>query len=326
MGRLFGIVVACVGLVFMGAGTAAASPQGKRIAHLTTAIQHPFVAALSKALTARAKELGMEVTTFTTPFDAALQAQQLDDAIAQKYDMIALLAASEQAIIPPMTRAKRAGVPVMIVNSPPKEGAEDLYISFIGEDHLLLGRIIGETLLKGFAEGGRDGGKVALVTGSLHEGVAPFRVAGFKEALAKNPKVEIVATEDAKWDTATSERVAGQLIARFSPRGGIDAFYGMADNQAVAIIQALENAGLKPGVKKGEVLVVGSNCLKSGIEMIKAGKQYATGTQIPTRTGIRSAEAIADYFNGKTLPKKIVLPVEAVTRANVAQWEGPCTF
>ena len=60
-------------------------------------------------------------------------------------------------------------------------------------------------------------------------------------------------------------------------------------------IQAAEAAGLKPGVGKDELIVIGSNCLKSGIEMIKAGKQHSTGTQIPTRTGIRSAEAIAEF-------------------------------
>jgi ribose transport system substrate-binding protein len=305
---------------------AAADAKGKRVAHLTTAIAHPFIAQVTKSITERGKELGMEITTFSTPFDAALQAQQLDDAIAQKFDLIALLAASEQAIIPPMTRAKRAGVPVILVNTPAKEGVEDLYVTFIGEDHTQLGRITGESMLKALKDSGRDGGKIALITGSLHEGVAPKRVAGFREVVAKNPKVEIVAVEDAKWDTATSERVAGQLFARFAARGGLDGIYGMADNQAVAIIQAAEAAGLKVGAGKGELIVLGSNCLKTGVAMIKAGKQYSTGTQIPTRTGVRSAEVIADYFNGKQLPKNIILPVETIDRGNIAKWESACTF
>jgi ribose transport system substrate-binding protein len=325
--RVLSFVIAVVlGVVAFQPHDAAADAKGKRVAHLTTAIAHPFIAQVTKSITERGKELGMEITTFSTPFDAALQAQQLDDAIAQKFDLIALLAASEQAIIPPMTRAKRAGVPVILVNTPAKEGVEDLYITFVGEDHTQLGRITGESMLKALEESGRDGGKIALVTGSLHEGVAPKRVAGFREAVAKNPKVEIVAVEDAKWDTATSERVAGQLFARFAARGGLDGMYGMADNQAVAIIQAAEAAGIKVGAGRGELIVLGSNCLKTGVAMIKAGKQYSTGTQIPTRTGVRSAEAIADYFNGKQLPKNIILPVETIDRGNIAKWEAACTF
>ena len=60
--------------------------------------------------------------------------------------------------------------------------------------------------------------------------------------------------------------------------------------------------------------------------MIKAGKQYSTGVQIPSRTGTRGAELVADHFNGKTLVKHEYLPVEAVTRANLAKWEGPCSW
>jgi ribose transport system substrate-binding protein len=320
---LLALLVAVFGWSF---GDAFASPKGKRVAHLTTLASHPFIAQLAKALTRRGKELGFEVTTYSTPFDAALQARQLDDAIAQKFDLLALLAASEQAVVPALVRAKRAGIPVIMVNSTPKAGTEDLYVSFIGEDHVQLGRITGESMLKGLKESGRDGGKVALITGSLHEGVAPQRVAGFKEALAKNPKVEIVAIEDAKWATALTEKIAGQLFARFAVRGGLDGVFGMADNQAVAIIQAAEAAGIKTGAGKGELIVVGSNCLKSGIDMIKAGKQYSTGTQIPTRTGVRSAELIADYFNGKSLPKNIILPVETISRENLGKWEAACTF
>ena len=149
---------------------------------------------------------------------------------------------------------------------------------------------------------------------------------GFREVLKQNPKAEIVATEDAKWDTANSERIAGQLYARFAPRGGLDVVYGMADNQAVAAIRAAEAASIPLGVEKGKLVVVGSNCLKQGIEMIKAGKQYSTGVQIPSRTGTRGAELVADHFNGKTLVKHEYLPVEAVTRANLAKWEGPCSW
>jgi hypothetical protein len=41
---------------------------------------------------------------------------------------------------------------------------------------------------------------------------------------------------------------------------------------------------------------------------------------------VRAAEVIADYFNGKQLPKNIVLPVETISRENVGKWEAACTF
>jgi ABC-type sugar transport system substrate-binding protein len=240
--------------------------------------------------------------------------------------MLAIIAGSEQAIVPALIRAKQAGVPVVLVNSPPRDGSEDLYLSFVGEDHVELGRITGESVLKALKDGGRDGGKVALVTGSLQEGVGPRRVAGFREAMKANPQVQIVAVEDAKWQTDLSERIAGQLFARYAAQGGLDVIYGMADNQAAAIVQAAKAASIPLGIEKGKLIVVGSNCLKQGIAGIKAGEQYSTGTQVPTRTGLKAADMIADHFNGKTLPKKEILPVETITKANVAKWEEACSY
>jgi ribose transport system substrate-binding protein len=303
-----------------------AGPQGKKIAFLVTSPTHPFIAALSKTFITRANSFGMEVNTVSQHFDAALQAQQVDDAIARKFDVLAIIAGSEQAIIPALSRAKQAGVPVILINSPPRDGSEDLYLSFVGEDHVELGRITGLSVLKALEDGGREGGKVALITGSLQEGVGPRRVAGFREAMKTNPKAQIVSVEDAKWQTDLSERIAGQLFARFAVQGGLDAIYGMADNQAAAIIQAAKSANIALGIEKGKLIVVGSNCLKQGIAGIKAGEQYSTGTQVPTRTGLKAAEMIADYFNGRKLPKNEILPVETITKGNVAQWEEACSY
>jgi ribose transport system substrate-binding protein len=317
---------AAFGMALLAIGSADANPQGKKIAYLTTSPTHPFITRLTNTFVERAKALGMEVTVFGSQFDAALQAQQVDDAIVRKFDLIAILAGSEQAIVPALIRAKQAGVPVLLVNSPPRDGSEDLYLSFVGEDHVELGRITGQSVLQALKEGGRDGGKVALITGALQEGVGPRRVAGFREALKANPKAEIVAVEDAKWATDVTERIAGQLFARFAAQGGLDVMYGMADNQAAAIVQAAKAANIPLGVEKGRLIVVGSNCLKQGIAGIKAGEQYSTGTQVPTRTGLKAADMLADHFNGKKLPKHEILPVETITKANLDKWEEACTF
>ena len=158
----------------------------------------------------------MEITFFTSMLDAALQAQQIDDAIARKFDLVVVVPTSEQAVVPALARAKQAGVPIIIVNNTPKDGTEELYLTFVGQDQTAMGRLAGEAMLKALKDSGRDGGKVAMITGALQQGIAPRRVNGFREAVKANPKVEIVAVEDARWDTATSERIAGQLYARFA--------------------------------------------------------------------------------------------------------------
>jgi len=99
MYRIATAVAVLLGLLTVQPDTARAqatpATQGKRIAHLTSHASNPFIAALSKAMSDRAKELGMTVTAFYSPFDPALQAQQVDDTIAQKFDILALVAVSE---------------------------------------------------------------------------------------------------------------------------------------------------------------------------------------------------------------------------------------
>jgi ribose transport system substrate-binding protein len=217
-------------------------------------------------------------------------------------------------------------MPVIIVNSPPKDGSDEYFKAFIGEDAVEMGKLSARSMLQALKDARRDGGKIALITGSLQEGVAPRRLAGIKEVLATDPKVQLVAIEDAHWDPVQTERIAGQLLARFAPQGGLDIVYGMNDDQTVAIIHAAEAANVPLGLKPGQLIVVGGNCSKQGIDMIKAGKEYSTGIQGPARTGSGAADLVNDYFEGKPLKKFNYLPIDTVTIANVPKWAATCDY
>lgn len=306
---------------------AADASKGKKIALLVSQTTTPYVAAFDNAFQARLPTYGMELTVFAAMYDAALQAQQIDDAIARKFDLLVVMAVGESAVVPALARAKEAGIPVIMVNNVPKDGTEELYVTFVGQDQVAMGRLAADAVLKGMKTSGREGGKVAMITGFLSSGASIRRVAGFREAIKANPKVEIVATEDGRWDTATSEKLAGQLYARFAGAGGLDAVYGMADNQAVAAISAAEAAGIQVGYQSSkQLLVIGGNCLKEGIDSLKAGKLYSTLSQIPTDLGVKAADTVNDYFSGQKLPKQVLMPVEMITKENVAQWESKCTY
>lgn len=320
------MAVVAISFGISGQSLAAGTAKGKRVALLLTATQLPFPGGIKAAFLKRAKAYGMKVTTFEQNFDPARQVQQMDDAIARKFDLIAVMAVSENAIVPALLRAKKANVPVIIVNSPPKKGTSQLFKAFIGEDAVQMGRLAGQSILEALKKSGRDGGKVALITGSLQEGVAPRRLVGIKEVLSAHPKVKIVAIEDAHWDPVATERIAGQLFARFASQGGIDVMYGMNDDQAVAIVRAARAANIPLGLKKGQLIVTGGNCSPQGIAMIKAGKMYSTGVQGPTRTGLGAADLAKRYFEGKPLKKFNYLPIDTITKANVSKWEATCKY
>src|SRR5262249_43825108 len=117
-----------------------------------------------------------------------------------------------------------------------------------------------------------------------------------------------------------------EMLVRFNGRGGIDAIFATADNQETGVIQAIESAGLPAGVANKGVVVVASNCMKDGIIHIESGQQYSTATQIPTVEAEIAAKKIATYFKGDKLKKEEIVTAYGVTKANVEQFAGPCSY
>ena len=154
-----------------------AAAQAKRVAFLDGPVADKYVGGLTRSFTETAKADGLEVSVVQSPFDPALQAQQMDDAIAKKVDAIVMMIMSQKALIPALTRAKEAHIPVILINTPIPQ--EDLYTAFVGEDS----NNMGATAAKAMAEGlkGRTPAKVAIIAGSMDEGIAPARVAGVQE-------------------------------------------------------------------------------------------------------------------------------------------------
>jgi ABC-type sugar transport system substrate-binding protein len=303
-----------------------ASPEGKRVMLLGTANTNPYIGAWTSTFSKFATQAGMKVTNLSSNYDAAVQSQQIDDAIAQKFDIIVMVYVNDQAVVPALTRAKAAGIPVVLVVTPLKKDYEDLFTSYIGTDHSELGRQAGLNMVKGLEAEGKTKAQIVAVTGAAQQLNVQSRMAAFKAELAKHPGYELVGVEDGKWNTALSEKITGELLVRFSGRGGVDGIFAMADNQATGSINAVQSAGLKLGVADKGIVVVGSNCMKDGIVHIKSGEQYGTATQIPTEEAEAAAKKIAAYFNGEKLKKYEIVPVYGITKENVDQFAAGCSY
>jgi ABC-type sugar transport system substrate-binding protein len=135
------IKVLCAAGIIALAVTQASAAGGKRIAYLDGPIADKYIGAMTRAFMDVAKPAGLEVNLQQSPFDPALQAQQLDDAIAQKVDLIVVMVMSQKALIPALTRAKAAHIPVVLINT--EIDQTDLYTAFVGEDAPALGMAAG---------------------------------------------------------------------------------------------------------------------------------------------------------------------------------------
>ena len=269
----------------------------------------------------------MQVTNLSANYDAALQAQQLDDGLAQKYDMIVLCYVNDQAVIPALTRAKAASIPIILFATPMKKEQEDLWTSYIGTENADLGRLAGEELVKGLAAVGKTTAKVVAVTGSEQQTNVNARKDAFNAVQAQHPGIKLVDSVVGNWYNVVYVKITVQLLVRFSSLGGIDGFFDLADNQATGSINAIQSADVPLGVAKKGIVVVGSNCMKDGIVHIRSGEQYGTATQIPTEEGdVRGKERSSPISTAAPLKKYDIIPVYGITKNNVDKFAAGCSY
>jgi len=259
-------------------------------------------------------------------FDPAVDAQNMNRLIADKPDLIISVPASASAIVPSYIRAKAAGIPILgAIGRQSAEGAK-IVTAEARTDDPALGRFAAMNLVEGMKKAGYTKGNVIALTGTASQNNVTDRMAAFKAYMKKFPQYKIVSIQDTNWDQATSAKVAQQLLSKYASKGGIQGAYGMADNMAIGIIQGAKQAGAKVGLSKKGLIVSGSNCLAVGINAIKSGSEYGTGTQAPQVEAALAVKVAAQILTGAKPPKVSYVHEDRITKANVAKFAKLCTF
>lgn len=297
---------------------------GKKIYLVGAGDVNPWTKAYNAVIVERLEAEGAKVTYLQDPFDPQIEVQNLDRAIAAKPYAIMLLGLDYRALTPSLNRAKQANIPVVNMTSPAKP-AGDLMSLSIESNNPELGKFAAQNVIDGLAAQGKTEGNVIAITGTAGTEMSNLRLEAFKKELQTVPGLKLVAVEDGNWDQATSQKIAGQLFAKYASQGGIQAAYGMADNQALGIIQAAKQAGLKVGGTDG-LVVTGSNCYQAGLEAIKSGEMYGTGTQSPITEANFTVDQALKFFNGEKVETTQYAPEERITKENVQKAidEGVC--
>ena len=185
------------------------------MALLGTSNANPYIGAWAKTFIKFATDAGMKVTNLNSNYDAAVQSQQIDNAIAQKFDIIVLVYVNDQAVVPALTRAKAAGIPVVLAVTPLKKDYEELFTSYVGTDHRELGRLAGEGMVKGLKAEGKTKAQIVAVTGAAQQLNVQDRIAAFKEVLGQKSGLRACRRGrrqvEHRLDREDRRRVAGAL-------------------------------------------------------------------------------------------------------------------
>jgi ABC-type sugar transport system substrate-binding protein len=277
---------------------------------------NPWATVYNEIIVDTLTDAGAKVTHLEDPYDPQVQVQNLDKAVAAKPYAIMLLGLDYRALTPGLVRAQRENIPVINMNSPPAPADEYMALS-VETGNEEMGTYAAQNIIDGLAAQGKDSGNVIAVTGTAGTEMVKQRMDAFEAELSKVPGIKVIAVEDGNWDQATSQKVASQLFAKYGA-DGVQAALGMADNQAIGIIQAAKQAGIEVGGEDG-LVVTGSNCYLSGLEAIKAGEMFGTASQSPAAEAQYTVEQALKFLNGDDVPEKLAVPEERITADNVQE-------
>lgn len=216
--------------------------------------------------------------------------------IAQRVDVILLAPVVKTGFEPVLREAKAANIPVILSDRRIETDDESLYVTFIGSDFIEEGRRAAEFLVK--ATGGKA--KIAELQGTTGSDPANDRKKGFEQVIAKHPDMQIVLSQTGDFKRADGKKVMEAFLK--SPQGkDINALYAHNDDMAIGAIQAIEEAGRKPGT---DIIIVSVDGVRAAFEAMAAGKLNCTVECNPL-IGPQIFDAVEKIVAGETVPRHI---------------------
>jgi galactofuranose transport system substrate-binding protein len=224
------------------------------------------------------------------------QIKALRSFVAQGVDVIAFSPVVETGWEPVLREIKQAGIPVILTDRAVAVSDPTLYATFIGSDFIEEGRRAGRWLAQ------KTGGHavIAELVGTPGSAPAIDRKKGFEDILAANPGMKIVLSQSGDFTRAKGKEVMEAFLK--SPEGkNLTALFAHNDDMALGAIQAIEEAGLRPGQ---DIIIVSIDGVRDAFAAMAAGKLNCTVECNPL-IGPQLFDLAAEVAAGKAVPHRI---------------------
>jgi ribose transport system substrate-binding protein len=284
-------------------GANAAASSGKVIGVSIQNREAQFYQEMENGMRSEAAKHGYTVTVVDASRDNSKQQSQVEDFISQKVAAIVLTPYDSQAIGSAIVEANKASIPVFTADIA-NTSREGKVVAHIASDNVQGGAQAGKLMCAALGKTGA----VAIIDEPEVTSVQD-RVKGFKQALASGcPGVKIVADIDGGGERAKASAAMEDILQAHKDLKGV---FGINDDSALGAAKAVQASGLK-----GKIVVIGYDATPEARAAIKNGSMYGDAIQHPDQIGIDTIQAIAQFFDGKTPPAKVSVPVGTFTKAD----------
>ncbi|MHC4643159.1 MAG: substrate-binding domain-containing protein, partial [Planctomycetota bacterium] len=288
--------------------------RGKRIV-LLKAGDHPYWTAYVNGFKVIAEAYEMKVKIFNSNWNVDLQAQQTDQAINERPDMIIFAPVDATACTPLLRRINRAGIACITSNTIPCDQAMKYCLSWTGPDDWGQFRMLARV----FADALDKKGGYAIVRHM--PGSSPFfarTYAPITELLEYAPDMKLLVMDTANLEAEGTMQLVSAWLTKYGDelKGLVLAGDGFSMTGA---LEAVNKSGRK------DIVIVAAGNSKTGMDSVKAGDALAITYQSAEGDGAIAVHAAAEWFEGKKLEPVRYLPKHIIRQADVddfmpAQW------
>ncbi|MBZ0256756.1 substrate-binding domain-containing protein [bacterium] len=276
-----------------------------RIALVMKALSNPFFHAMEVGARAGAEAFGVDLLVQGTnkETDVAQQLSIVENFMTRGVDAIVIAPASSEGLVPVLFRAQAQGVTIVNIDNPLDEKTKKQFnfkCPFVGSDNAMGASLAAHDLVA--AMGGQ--GEVAILEGIPGVINAELRKQGARRILDAEPKIKVVASQTAEWETEQGYQVFTNMLTAHPDITGL---FASNDSMALGAIRAIDAAG-----KTGKIAVTSYDNLDAAKETILAGSMISTIDQHPEKMGEYGVQAAKEILDGKKVDDYIPTPLEVI--------------
>jgi len=230
--------------------------------------------------------------------DAAKQQNQADAALTQGADVLVVDAVDAGSAAAIVKKAKAQDVPVVSYDRLITNSDVDYYVSY---DNERVGKLQGDTLIKGLKEQNKPTGPVVMLAGDPADNNAALFKKGANDTL-KAAGVKIPKSFDTPgWSADKAQNSMQQAITSL----GNDGFAGVLaanDDLGGGAIAAMKSAGIKPADRP----TTGQDATQAGLQRILIGEQFMTVWKASKPEADAAAQIAVALAKGDDVPSDLV--------------------
>jgi ribose transport system substrate-binding protein len=231
--------------------------------------------------------------------DNAKQIEAINNAVADKANLILLAANDPKAISTAVKNAQSKGVKIIYVDSP----AEVPVIATLSTNNLQAGVLAGQTMVDELKAAGKTAGKIGIISVNTATNSTMNREKGFREVVGA-AGYKILTTEYKDGDAAASQEAAVGFISGNADLVGL---YGANEGSTVGVGNAIK-ASKKP------IIGIGFDKSDAILGLLKDGSLKAAMAQNPYTMGFLGVAQAYAAINGLSTGPAVIDTGVAVLR------------